>query len=86
MRVGFTGTQSSITQMQLRTLWDLLNSLNPEWCHHGDCLGADQHFHETARSQGRLVVIHPPNDPKKRAYCQGNELRLEKPYLDRKAS
>lgn len=84
VKVGFTGTQSSITEPQWCSLWGLLLQLNPEHCHHGSCIGADVAFHHAAQLQGRKVVVHPPLDPKKRAGCPNpTELRPEKDYLPR---
>ncbi len=84
MRVGFTGTQSSVTQMQWNSLYYILQRLQPTECHHGDCIGADKLFHQAAKILNcPLVVIHPPQDPSKRAFCQGALLRPEKPYLER---
>jgi hypothetical protein len=83
VRAGFTGTQQNITKMQWDTLCYLLERFDPEVCHHGDCIGADYLFHQAARQQGRRVVLHPPIDGSKRAFCQSDEVRPAKGYLDR---
>lgn len=80
MKVGFTGTQRGMTAEQLRTVEKLLEALKPKEMHHGDCIGADSQFHSVQVKA--LRVIHPPDVPKKRAFCSG-ELRAEKPYLER---
>lgn len=84
MRAGFTGTQASITGFQWSSLYWLLAYHRPEQCHHGDCIGGDLAFHQASKSLGLYVVLHPPTDPKKRAFClDADEIRLEKPYLER---
>jgi hypothetical protein len=57
-----------------------------EWddiVHHGDCIGADADFHTIALSRGLSIVIHPPENPVKRAYCSPGQVMRPKPYLDR---
>jgi hypothetical protein len=39
--------------------------------HHGDCVGADEEFHDLARRAGVPVVLHPPKAGRWRAYCEG---------------
>ena len=52
--------------------------------HHGDCEGGDAQFHELCKMAGVAVVIHPPEDPKLRAFCKGAErTEPERPYLVR---
>lgn len=84
MNVGFTGTQVGMTSKQIRLLTNLLIQLNPIWFHHGDCIGADEQAHEIALKLGIKIAIHPPTDPRKRAYCEGwKKMFPKKPYLDR---
>lgn len=83
MKIGFTGTQIGTTEPQRRTLWSLLKKLHPEQFHHGDCIGADHEAHRLARMLRLYVVLHPPEDPKKRAFCDYDECREPKPYLPR---
>lgn len=58
--------------------------LNPFRVHHGDCIGADAAMHIIARDYlNKVVVIHPPTDDAKRAFCKWDILLGAKPYLDR---
>jgi hypothetical protein len=86
MIVGFTGTSRGMTPAQREAvrqwLWSALTFL--EEVHHGDCVGADAEFHELARWYGVDVILHPPEDPKARAWCKGAVRSLpERPYLER---
>jgi hypothetical protein len=54
--------------------------------HHGDCVGADEQAHVIARICGFFIVIHPPTDPRKRAWCTGDFVMTPAPYLDRNAA
>jgi hypothetical protein len=81
--VGFTGTQDGLTRDQRRTLRRQIrwNTLTETMFHHGDCIGADAEFHKILRKDNRTVIIHPPEDPKKRAFCRGfYEIRKPLPY------
>lgn len=84
MRVGFTGTRSGLTAAQEAALEALLLRLDPEFCHHGDCVGADVSFHNIARKQDYKIIVHPPIDDKYRAYCtDAFEMRPPMQYLVR---
>lgn len=94
MIIGFTGTREGLTTEQEGVLdtWANLGDFGEE-NHHGDCVGADELFDYFARRYGGTVVIHPPSDPKLRAYCDktdygwddGDQITVlePKPYLDR---
>lgn len=75
MRVGFAGPRRlpeyGMPWRQLTALYDLLRGLRPDWLHHGDCEGADVVVHRAARNLGIPVELHPPSDPKWRAFCEG---------------
>lgn len=88
LRIGFTGTQVGITQPQSNCLSNLIECYfdkftihNLEW-HHGDCEGADEKFHDTliekylSRNYANRIVIHPPIDESRRAYCKDSMLTL----------
>ncbi len=83
--VGFTGTQHGLTPGQWEELGEWLLRLRPSEAHHGDCIGADAQFHQRVREllpQAR-VVLHPPRNPGKRAFCQGDEEKAPRAYLRR---
>lgn len=89
MIVGFTGTRDGMTWVQQGALDEYLQ-LEGATFHHGDCLGADEQADAIAWRYGLQRHIHPPVDPKLRAYCHrireldnGDRLYSEKPYLDR---
>lgn len=85
MIIGFTGSSTKITIRQSCVLLSILTELNPSVLHHGDCIMGDKLAHMLVRKHFPTchIVIHPPSDPSKRAYCQGDEMRQEKYYLDR---
>lgn len=83
MDIGFTGTQRGMTEAQIETITDILFVHEPAWVHHGDCIGADAEFHDLARNAGARVHIHPPDNPSKRAWCVGDKVSPELPYLQR---
>lgn len=83
MKVGVTATQEGATDQQLREFRLLLIQLGATELHHGDCVGGDAQAHAIARDLGLKVVIHPPKNPKLRAFCEGDEVRREKDYIPR---
>lgn len=93
LHVGFTGTQNGMIPEQMVTVLKLIFILKPTHVHHGDCVGADEEFHQLAiLAKVPYIVIHPPDDPKKRAHCydvyrftEHTKFLLcsEKPYLVR---
>ena len=89
-RYGFTGTREGMNESQKEKVRQMIKKDIDDGylleVYHGDCVGADKDFHEICRSVSILcirIVIFPPTDNKLRAYCQGNELKPAKPYLDR---
>lgn len=85
LRIGITATQAGATDEQRTALTALLVGLQPAEVHHGDCVGGDAHSHHIVRQHlpGCRIVIHPPDNPNKRAFCKGDELRRALPYLVR---
>jgi len=84
MIIGFTGSQKGMTANQFDRLVTLLKDLNPTIAHHGDCIGADDVFHEICLELNIAVVIHPPIENSKRAFCKGSdEILPTKQYLAR---
>lgn len=84
MNVGFSGTQKGMRRWQSEGVKEFIRLLKPTYGHHGDCIGADDQFDAICHFNGVLTVIHPPEDPKKRAFCEGYADILEpKPYIER---
>lgn len=83
MKVGITATQTGADEKQLQDLRKTLRLWGATELHHGDCIGGDEQAHQIARQMGLRIIIHPPKDPKKRAFCEGDEIKEEKHYLAR---
>lgn len=93
---GYTGTQAGMSERQWDALIAEFEAGRPDEAHHGDCIGGDAEFHAMCIHFGvPHIVIHPPSDPKKRAFCADRQavqteevgvkvtLLPERPYLDR---
>ena len=68
--------------------FDVLYAEVEWWCadeaHHGDCVGADYTFHAICLEEKIPVIIHPPINESKRAFCKEAQLILPaKEYLVR---
>ena len=84
MILGITGTREGATHQQIDAFKKLIlyTYLVTEF-HHGDCVGVDAEGHDFARGLFD-IIIHPPENPKYRAFCQGAcEIRPEKEYKAR---
>lgn len=68
MILGFTGTQKGMTKEQMLTVINLLvHALDVEHGHHGDCIGADNEFHDLLLHyfQHISISVHPPEDQRR---------------------
>jgi hypothetical protein len=87
MIIGFTGTQKGMSDYQksvLRArLSNIKNTNQGNEFHHGDCIGADAEAHIIAKLLGYRIIIHPPINGIKRAFCDGDLILPEKDYLAR---
>jgi hypothetical protein len=86
MTIGFTGTQNGMTKLQQEEVTSILLTLKEKGydvVRHGDCIGADAWFHNKSVEMGFSVIKHPPENPKKRAFCKEGETLPEKEYLTR---
>lgn len=83
LKVGFTGTKNGTTHSQIRSFRLLTGLMDIDEFHHGDCVGADEQSHEILKDRVGSMIIHPPIDPKYRAWCVGDYMWEEKDYLKR---
>ena len=83
MKVGFTGTRNGMTKEQSVSVFRTLCEYHPTEVHHGDCVGADRDFHDISKGCKIWVVIHPPHKEDLRAFCVGDETKMERSYLAR---
>jgi hypothetical protein len=73
-----------MTHAQKNAVEDLIVEFNPREVHHGDCIGADEDFYNIVLALSNAIVIaHPPDDPRKRAFTKVDVFRPEKKYLRR---
>lgn len=84
MIVGFTGTRKGMTDAQAERVLTLLLDQHPREVNHGDCVGGDERFHRICQRLNISIVIHPPEDDKLRAFCEGASLVHDPlPYIER---
>ena len=83
--VGFTGTQSGMTNPQhlIVKLFIQKYSDEIEDVRHGDCIGADSDFHDISKLYDKKVIIHPPKNKTKRAFKRGDVILEPDEYLKR---
>lgn len=82
--MGITGTQSGITPKQRKIVEKILALPKIKEIHHGDCIGADTNIHEIYKNVNNgKIIIHPPDNDKKRAYNDGDTIHRPYPYLTR---
>lgn len=85
LRVGFTGTRLGMNQLQAEVFRNFIIECGAvDEFHHGDCIGADADAHEIINNLKIPIILHPPIDPKFRAYCKrAFDTRVKKEYLAR---
>jgi hypothetical protein len=84
--LGFTGTRRPGTRIQRDTLKELLfeaRAHGAEWMHNGDCVGLDAFAGTYWRAIGGKLHLHPPSDPRLRAYLDADIVEMPKAYLVR---
>lgn len=80
--IGFTGSRKGMTDDQQTALRQELRDLLDEHqgedldAHHGDANGGDTQFHAICQELNIPVVLHPSEDQKDRAFCQGAKAEL----------
>jgi hypothetical protein len=83
MKLGMTGSRMGMTDNAKLRLKYFLNENNISEAHHGDCIGADNEFHDIITEYNIQSVIHPPTNNKARAFCSGTIILPEKDYIPR---
>lgn len=84
--LGFTGSQHPGTRLQREALKRALSEFRDRgalWMHNGDCIEADAFAGAFWRNIGGKVHLHPPSDPRKRAYLDSDACSMPKDYLVR---
>lgn len=87
--IGLTGTQIGMNDLQKSLFTKMLKDLGNEFIsitfHHGDCIGADTDAHTLIREflPHAKIIIHPPKNKLKRAYCEGDIVLAPEEYLIR---
>lgn len=74
MILGFTGTRDGMTDRQREGVAEFLWQYRPTIVHHGDCVGADSQFHDSALllPEPPRIETHPCNLTKFRANRKAN--------------
>ena len=82
--VGFTGTREGLTEKQYSCL-NLFITKTIKIAHMGDCIGSDEEFFYIVRDKAPKAKCfgHIPTEKSVRAFCEYDEERKPKPYLDR---
>ena len=86
MKMGFTGTQTGITNNQRAGISFIIGAHNDmHEFHHGICIGADEAAHELIRIllPDVKIVGHPPTNESKMADLIVDTRREPRPYLTR---
>ncbi len=73
-----------MTDKQKLTVKALVGFLMPREVHHGDCLGADDEFHDIVEEITKACIfVHPPRNSSNRAWRLGSYVFKTQPYLVR---
>lgn len=83
MKIGFTGSREGMTDAQKSSTIKFLCGVGATEGHHGDCVGGDADFHQICKDLRIPIVIHPPTEERLRAFCESDEIREAKGYIER---
>lgn len=71
---GETGTRLGAPHHQIAAVAWLWAKYGIERLHNGDCVGVDEQLWYLAHSMRADISMHPPTNPKNRAYCGRDDL------------
>lgn len=86
IRVGFTGTRHGMSPTQIEAVVMIMKrvaSIGMVLARHGDCVGADEDFHDIARSVSAFVEIHPGSSSAMRGHSCADRTRAPSGFLER---
>lgn len=78
MIISFIGAPGGMNAYQKTSVERLLKMFEPTEVHHGDCLGADEEFHNIATRLNLYTASHPQKDEELKANCMANHINLAK--------
>lgn len=87
--VGISGTREGFkTVSQKHAFYRIFHVLTNQYgleVHHGDCIGVDEAVHNYCDKLSYTIIVHPPVNPKNRAFCKPafGSIRDPLPYLER---
>lgn len=83
--LGVTASRWGLSKAQKLTIIQFIHRYPIEELHHGDCVGGDEELHNLIRKlvPAARIVVHPPLDEKLRAFCRGDRVLPQRPYLQR---
>ena len=84
--LGMTGSRSGMSDLCKDKLLKFLRKHNIIECHHGDCVGADEEFHNIVQEKKIKIIVHPSTYTSYRAFCIGNTVLPPSDYLSRNRS
>ena len=90
-KIGVTATRNGLTAAQVHVFDRLLREASDELAeelqelelHHGDCVGGDATIDQMARHLGIRRVSHPPVNAGYRAWCDADDVREPRGYVER---
>lgn len=83
LTIGFTGTRNGMTKYQKEKVEEILSDLGGTVGVHGDCIGADEDFHNLCVALGMEMNIRPCTYENMRAWTDGDEVDVPKRPMQR---
>ena len=85
--LGFTGTRQGMSKNQKFLVNTIVEQVKHNYkkvfALHGDCIGADEEFHEIVSKHGLISVSYPPINDSYRAFTVNKHEQTPMDYLER---